>query len=177
MNGSVGEWTVTPAGGATIDSSGAFTASAPGSYTVKAHMKNEGPVYTTIVRASGSAATMLYDNHNDGAVKNGGKPATFELEAPTTIATIENYHYAEGKGTPGGGTIGLKAEDGTTYGPWETETTDGQGGVPNAYWTATVNILLPPGSYTITDSDPRTWSQNAGSKGVGMTRIVGAPAQ
>ena len=177
VNGSVEAWTITPADGATIEGSGAFTASAPGSYAVKARMKSEGPAYATIVKVSGSSAKMLYDNHNDGVVKNGGNPATFELEAATTIATIENYHYAEGKGTSGGGTIGLKAEDGTIYGPWDTETRDGQGGVPNAYWTATANVVLPPGMYTIIDSDPRTWSQNAGSRGFGMTRIAGAPAE
>ncbi|MHB1342724.1 MAG: hypothetical protein ACYC77_09845 [Coriobacteriia bacterium] len=176
QNENVGEWSVEPISGAVVDDDGVFTATEAGSYTVTAIMKGGGGTFSTVVEVTAPTSKSVYDNHNDGAVYNGGKPASFELDVPTTVTAIEDYHYGEGKGTPGGGTIGLIAEDGTIYGPWTTQTADGQGGVPNAYWTATPNVVLPPGKYTIQDSDPRTWSQNEGSAGFGMTRISGAPA-
>lgn len=50
------------------------------------------------------------------------------------------------------------------------------GGVVNAYRTAKPNVTLPAGTYTIIDSDPETWAQNAGSNGRGHAFVRGYPA-
>jgi hypothetical protein len=52
----------------------------------------------------------------------------------------------------------------------------GQGGVPNAYWTAHPNVVVPAGTYTVHDSDPASWSHNAESGGAGFTLLEGHPA-
>ncbi|MBU1110410.1 hypothetical protein KKB83_02245 [Patescibacteria group bacterium] len=114
----------------------------------------------------------IYQNGNIYAVYN--KPTaetSFTLNQPRVIYSIQNYHWNSAQGNESSGTIGLKDQDGKTYGPWETTGAIGQGGVPNAYWTCYPNLELPAGIYTITDSDPDTWSQNSGSGGQGMTRV------
>jgi hypothetical protein len=165
------EWWVDPEEGATCED-GQFTATIPGEYVVGVKVTTQGdrstPAYLTVVK---QAATLKYDNHNSKAVHNNGAPPTFEIAEPTTVASIETYHWNNGTGSANTGKISLKAEDGTVYGPWKTEGTEGQGGVPNAYWTASPTVKLPEGSYTVVDSDPGTWSQNAGSQGKGMVRV------
>jgi hypothetical protein len=47
--------------------------------------------------------------------------------------------------------------------------------VPNANWTATPNIKLSAGEYTIIDSEPSTWSQNSESGNRGMCTVKGYP--
>jgi phage/plasmid primase-like uncharacterized protein len=49
------------------------------------------------------------------------------------------------------------------------------GGVPNAYWLAKVNVVLPKGKFRIVDSDIGTWSQNTGSHGHGMAFVIARP--
>ena len=115
--------------------------------------------------------TPEYDNHNSAAVYNNGTPATLEFDEPIQIDSIQTYHWNDGAGSPQTGQIWIQAEDGTVYGPWDTAGSEGQGGVPNAYWTASPGIELPPGNYTVMDSDPATWSQNSRSQGEGMVRI------
>jgi len=51
----------------------------------------------------------------------------------------------------------------------------GQGGVPSAYWECEPNIVVKAGNYKIIDSDPATWSQNAGSAGIGMAKVKVVP--
>lgn len=57
------------------------------------------------------------------------------------------------------------------YGPWETRGSPGQGGVNNAYWIATVNEVIPSGTYQVGDSDPATWANNGESNYCGMSEI------
>jgi hypothetical protein len=78
------------------------------------------------------------------------------------------YHWNDAEGMSSPGTIGLRAADGTMYGPWQATGLDGQGGVPNANWVVNPNIIIPPGAYTVIDSDPSTWSQNEETGGAGM---------
>lgn len=106
------------------------------------------------------------------AVNNGGAPTTFKLTKGSRITELTDYHWNDAKGKEPG-TIGLKDENGKTYGPWQASSSPGQGGVPNANWIVTPNIDLPAGSYTIIDSDPATWSQNIDTKGLGMTWVKG----
>lgn len=123
-----------------------------------------------------AAAEPAMQIDNPLAVQNGGKAPTWETEQPMKVTQISTYHWNDGKGkTPG--TLGLKAADGTEYGPWQTTGLPGQGGVPNATWVAKPNEVLPPGSYKVVDSNPGTWSQNAKSGGKGFTTIIAAPAK
>lgn len=110
------------------------------------------------------------------AVENGGTEPSFEVPSPHTITAIMTYHWNDGSGsTPG--TISLRAADGTTYGPWQAEGKEGQGGVPNAYWWAYPNEAIPPGTYTVVDSEPNTWAQNEDTGGRGVAWVQGVPAE
>ena len=120
-----------------------------------------------------SDVVEIYDNGNIGGVYNGAtEPTTFTIDEPWLITEISDYHWNEAKGvTPG--TIGLRAEDGTMYGPWEASGAEGMGGVPDAYWIVRPDEVIPAGTYTVVDSDPATWSQNSETGGAGMTKIMG----
>ncbi len=101
-------------------------------------------------------------------------PTTFSLNRPHLITKITNYHWNSARGSAPG-TIGFKDSNGKVYGPWPATTRQGQGGVPNAYWDVTPNIVVPAGTYTIIDSDSATWSQNAQSGGRGMGEVLATP--
>lgn len=122
-------------------------------------------------------AMVLYDNGNIGGVGNGPqRPTVFTLSAPHLITLVQTYHWNSGRGaTPG--TISLRDAGGRTWGPWQARGTPGQGGVPNANWLAHPNVTLPAGTYTVIDSDPASWAQNAQSQGAGFVRVEGHPAQ
>lgn len=116
----------------------------------------------------------ISDNWNKASVENNPscKPS-FTIYASHMITYIDTYHWNYGKGASVGGTISLKKDDGTIYGPWKVETQPGQGGVPNAWWIVRPNEVIPIGKYTVEDSDVATWSQNQGSNGCGFSKIEG----
>jgi hypothetical protein len=87
------------------------------------------------------------------------------------ITRIMHYHYFNNGKAPG--TIALKGEDGTIYGPWQAKGVVGQGGVDNAYWFVYPDLELKVGRYTLIDSDSATWSCNEGSKGSGFAELRG----
>jgi hypothetical protein len=120
---------------------------------------------------------VIFNNGNIGGVYNNPTRATtFTLREPHVIALIQNYHWNDGRGaTPG--TISLRSSNGQTYGPWRASGTTGQGGAANLYWNAAPNVTLPAGSYTVIDSNPATWAQNAQSGGAGFTRVEGYPGE
>ncbi len=118
-------------------------------------------------------SVVIIETGNIGGVQNNPNcRPEFSIAVPHRITLIRNYHWNYGKGAPGG-TISLRKQDGTVYGPWQTSTGSGQGGAQNINWTASPNIVLPAGTYMVIDSDPATWSQNSQSKGCGFTRIEG----
>ena len=104
-----------------------------------------------------------------GVAYNGAtEPTTFSIDESWLVTYILTYHWNNASGaTPG--TIGLRASDGTTYGPWQATGEPGSGGVPNAYWVVKPNIVIPPGTYTVLDSDPSTWAQNEETGGAGIS--------
>ena len=172
-------WLVQPPDGVTLED-GVFTALVPGAYTVSLDPTSIKAVEPRVISATISVVgeakdLLLFENHNVGAVQNGGTSPTFEIPSAATITEIETYHWNDGSGSATTGEVSLEGDDGRVYGPWPTEGTPGQGGVPNAYWTATADVELPPGNYTVVDSDPATWSQNADSGGQGMVRVYADP--
>jgi hypothetical protein len=100
-------------------------------------------------------------------------PTTFTTQAAWLVTEILTYHWNDAQGMLSPGTIGLRAADGTMYGPWQATGLDGQGGVPNVNWVVNPNIIIPPGDYTVIDSDPGTWSQNEETGGAGMSWGMG----
>lgn len=112
-------------------------------------------------------ATEVFRSGNDYAVSNGGTPPTFVFSKPTTITEITSYHWNNGKGAPAGGTLSIRDQNGKVYGPWKVSVRN------NYYWDVRRLIELPPGTYTLYDSEPATWSQNSVSGGKGMVIIKG----
>ncbi len=123
--------------------------------------------------AAHAQAPTIFNNGNVYAVENQPAQMTvFTVSAPTKIVKITTYHWNYARGAwPG--QIALRSQTGAVYGPWQATGLPGQGGVPNAYWVAYVDIVLPPGTYAVIDSDPATWSQNAGSFGAGIAIVEG----
>jgi hypothetical protein len=110
---------------------------------------------------------------NVGGILDKHAPAT----PPTVIhdrvyyvTEVYSYHWNGSKGAPAG-EVSMRGADGTTYGPWKTELFN------KVYWLARPNIEMPAGTYTLLDSAPETWAQNAESKGQGMGWAVGIPAE
>jgi hypothetical protein len=115
----------------------------------------------------------IFSNGNIAAVDNGARRATtFTLDTPAVITKLSTYHWNYGRGRRPG-TIALRSDAGELFGPWRANSRPGQGGVPNAYWIATPEVSLRPGTYTVLDSDPATWSQNGGSGGAGFASAEG----
>ena len=124
--------------------------------------------------AKGAQPVRVFYNGNVGGVANGGRPPQFTLGSPTRITYIMTYHWNNARGRRPG-TIALVSASGVTYGPWQATGQPGQGGVPDAYWIANPNVVLPSGVYQVVDSDPATWAQNGESLGLGMVEIKGVP--
>jgi len=111
---------------------------------------------------------MVFKIGNDYEVFNGGTPPTFSIDKPYSVTELWTYHWNGGKGAPAGGTLSIVSSDGTTYGPWQVEVKN------NVYWVATVNAVLPTGTYTVNDSEPGTLAQNQESGGQGHAWMYGS---
>ena len=118
-------------------------------------------------------ATALFDNGNIYATLNGPTRATmFTINTPCMVTTITTYHWNSARGAEPG-TIRLVQQGGKVFGPWKAAGVRGQGGVPNATWIVKPGVAIAPGTYTIIDSSPKTWSHNAATQGSGISRIEG----
>ena len=119
---------------------------------------------------SGAEAEEMYRVLSLGIANNGATaPTTFTITSPWLVTEIIDYHWNDGHGATPLGTITLRAGDGTEFGPWQVDGQPGQGGVKNAYWVVNPNVVIPAGTYTVVDSNPATWSQNAETGGAGMS--------
>jgi hypothetical protein len=130
---------------------------------------DRGPAPANVPAAANkppSEPKTVFSTGNDYGVSNGGTPPSFVVKSLAAITQIMTYHWNGGRGAPGG-TIALKNSDGKVFGPWQV-TVRG-----NVYWEVNQKISLPPGTYTVIDSDPATWAQNAQSGGKGMVVIKG----
>ena len=103
------------------------------------------------------------------------RPPTFEISKRHLITYVWDYHWNNGRGQTAG-KIGLRNERGQVFGPWQAYGSAGQGGAPNVNWEAIANATIPPGKYTVFDSDPGTWSWNRQSGG-GISIIKGRPLE
>jgi tetratricopeptide (TPR) repeat protein len=135
------------------------------------------PTPSATPKAPAGGDAEIFNNGNIAGVYNRPTaPTQFTINRAYVITSIMTYHWNNARGTTRPGTIGVRSSDGRTYGPWQATGSPGQGGVVNAYWTVKPNVTLPAGTYTIIDSDPETWAQNAGSNGRGHAFVRGYPA-
>jgi hypothetical protein len=113
--------------------------------------------------------TVLFDiGDRDGVGSGPPNPARFVVPdgAWYRITSISTYHYNWGGGaTPG--TLALEDALGGMYGPW---TASGLFG--NLDWFVRPDVVIGPGTYTVIDSNPATWSYTARSGNAGHTRIL-----
>lgn len=115
----------------------------------------------------------IFNNWNKAGVSNGpASPTYFYVSKQTTVTRIINYHWNDMRGKAPG-QVGLRGQDGRTYGPWQASGTSGTGGATNVNWIVYPNITLPPGLYQILDSDVPSWSYNGGSFGAGFSVVNG----
>lgn len=164
----------TMAGGAAIvaappDTAGTGTSGTPDGTGVDAAAPTPG----STERPPGDPVTLFEIGSIAGVSSGPTKPSVFTLDTAAYITAIMDYHYLN-QGRPPG-TIGLQADDGTMYGPWQATGGEGQGGVANAYWNTTPNVVIPAGTYTVIDSDPSAWSWALDTQQRGMSRIDGIP--
>jgi hypothetical protein len=124
-------------------------------------------------RPAGEPVTLFEVTSIAGVSSNPPKPVIFQLGGDAYLTQVVTYHYLN-EGT-GPGTIALEADNGTLYGPWQAVGSEGQGGVPDAYWTATPNVRVPAGTYRVVDSNPATWSWAFDTEQRGITIITGIP--
>ena len=121
---------------------------------------------------------IIFSNDNILAVANAPTAATqFTIDRAYRVTSIRNYHWNDGEGTAGPGTIALRAADNTLIGTWSCTALDGQNDTPNAYWLCTPNVDIPAGTYTIEDSDTATWSNNTESGNAGISIVRGTPIE
>ncbi len=173
-------WSVEPANSGTItedpdhNNVGIYKAPAtPGVYKVHATLVSD-PAQKATVEITVSDVPIddeqIFYNGNVSGVSNGPtNPTVFTVDNERLITSIMNYHYFNSGALPG--TISLRHSDGTVYGPWQTWGIVGQGGVVNAYWAFYPLVKIKPGTYTVVDSDPSTWSHNYESNYCGFTWI------
>lgn len=115
------------------------------------------------------ADALVFRNDNGMGVVNGPTvPTTFTIQVGQKVTAIRTYHYNNGQGKPGG-TIMLRHADGRQYGPWTTTVES------KFYWVAKPNASIAPGTYTIVDSDPASWSRNQQSGNAGFAIMNGMP--
>ncbi|MFO0933549.1 MAG: sialidase family protein [Planctomycetota bacterium] len=135
-----------------------------------------GPdVAATDGTGTGAAGPVLFDNGNLLAVEDGPRaPTTFTLAKAADVARITTYHWHGGRGAPPG-TLALRGADGRVWGPYPARAQGGPGRAAPLYWVVEPRIGLAPGTYTVVDSDPATWSHNAQSGHRGMVTVEGPP--
>jgi|WetSurMetagenome_2_1015567.scaffolds.fasta_scaffold14000_7 hypothetical protein len=116
------------------------------------------------------AETAVLNNNNGVGVSSGPKAnTTFNITVGYNITLIQTYHYNGAQGKPAG-TISLKNNtDGRQYGPWTATQ------VSKFYWVVKPQAKIAPGTYTVIDSDPASWSYNAQSGNAGFVIINGMP--
>ena len=131
------------------------------------------PPPTVAPTSEAALEEKFFEVWSTGVADNGATvPTTFEIDQAWKVTQILTYHWNDGQGKAPG-TVGLRAADGAIYGPWQAVGVPGNGGLPNAAWYVTPNVVIPPGAYTVLDSDPGSWAYNSETGGAGMAYGIG----
>lgn len=111
-------------------------------------------------------------NWNNAGVQNGPPSGTpyFTIDNTVMVTYLDSYHYNDGYGVSYPGTLSLISNDGQEYGPYQMISSETNNIIWN-YVPYEGEIILPPGTYTVVDSDPVTWSNNAESGYAGFFGI------
>ncbi len=92
----------------------------------------------------------------------------FPISKPVRITNIYTRHRGWRGIPPPGASFRLLDSSGKELGSCKVHS-DGE------EWVCSLNIQLPIGTYRVIDPDPATWSQNAGSRHMGMILLTGCP--
>jgi hypothetical protein len=116
----------------------------------------------------GTQVFEFYTNANQAPYSGGGAPKTFNTDGVALcLVSLQTDHFNGGAGaTPG--TIGISYNNFVLgLGPWPA--------TGSTLWTAPVpqgfRVVLN-GTFTVIDSDSKTWSQNATSGGLGIIHVL-----
>lgn len=123
--------------------------------------------------------TDLFNNTNGLGVQNRPANGTVVRFAENVeVKQIITYHWNNGAGARPGSISLIQAGTGRIFGPYPARGTSGQFNAQNVNWEVDVTISLGAGTYTVRDSDPATWSQNAqsGHAGFAIVRGIKLPA-
>ena len=118
---------------------------------------------------------VLFDNFTTSSpnFKNGpSKPTVFSTSQSYKIIGIGTVHFNDGKGSKNYGSISLKHEDGTVYGPWQSYAPPDVKGSEKIFWIVEPNVVIKPGKYEVVDSDKDTWSWTDESGGCGLALVA-----
>jgi hypothetical protein len=120
---------------------------------------------------SSATADILLNNENPAAVvsKPSGDNPRFTIAKLTTVNSIYTYHYNAGAGKTPGQIWLVGGPNNQKYGPWNATISS------KFYWVVSPKLTLPPGTYSVFDSDPASWSCNANSKNQGFAQVHGTP--
>ncbi len=111
-------------------------------------------------------------NYSSG-VMGPSSQAVFTINSTMNLTFIRTEHENYGKGATAG-KIALREKNGAVHGPWQAK---GGSSSPINTWTVTFNnYKLPPGTYTVLDSDPSTWLINTANK-AGACAVYGKPGE
>lgn len=121
-------------------------------------------------------AIEIFNNTNIGQVFNSPlAPPSFSTNRPYMVTSLQTYHWNNGQGDIPQGRFFLSDNQGKTYGSWAIQTSSGSGGAPDVDWSSTPSVAIPPGTYSVIDPNPGTWSYNSGSGNAGFARVIGRP--
>ena len=119
-------------------------------------------------------ADIVFDNQNGLTVfeQPNGPPVatTFTLTTQTFITLIDIYEF-DYTGTSA--TIGLLDSNDNVVGTWAASVSNP---FPFTHFAAAPDILLDPGTYTITDADYQLWSYNDASGNAGFATVTSGEA-
>lgn len=129
------------------------------------------------------SAPLIHENWNGDSLA-AYNPLTmgsiFTIDEFTLITEIRNWHGASTLPDAGSVSVSIGLYDvdaAEMIGVW-----DAVGDYFNPYngkyldwWAYPVDLVLEPGTYRITDSDPGTWSFNVQSNNRGFSQVYGSP--
>jgi hypothetical protein len=126
------------------------------------------PYSNAYVWGDWGAGVVLFNNGDTNGVNNNPpRPTTFTTSSTITIASITTYHWNAGKGAAPG-TIGLRDGNGNEVGSWPAAAL----GDNITFWYVRPKVKIGPGTYTVIDSSPMTWSYTRQSGEMGFTLVV-----
>ncbi len=147
--------------------------SSPSTWSQNSQSSGQG--FVMVLGDSLQPATLFNNFNTFGVVNQPTTATTFQLTEPAQITQLRTYHWDDGRGHKPGrhDHITLSGFGAPMNFPVVGEP-GGNGNVKNATWIAFgLDVVLPPGTYTISDSSPSTWAQNSASNGAGFAQVLG----